>query len=128
MRRFAWLHEHHFRWFVSLAIAIAVGFASSDAKAWIITATGTIYSNTGVNVAGVTDQTGLFGPPGASLIGDTYTETISTNPALNTYATDLTTSFHDTYGGAGIGGCCGAPYIITVTVNGVTYTQTESLL
>jgi hypothetical protein len=38
---------------------------------------------------------------------------------------------HESYGGPGIsgtgtGGCCAAPYTITVTVNGFTYTQTES--
>jgi hypothetical protein len=55
-----------------------------------------------------------------------YTQTITTDPLLNTYYTSSTPDFHQSYGGAGIGGWCAAPYTITTTVNGVTYTQTES--
>jgi len=106
---------------VSLAIALTAGLAASDAQAWIITASGTIYSQG----SGGTDQTGLFGPPGASLFGASYTETITTNPALNTYAT-ASPGFQSTYGGSNWSVGSGAPYIVTTTVNGVSYTQTES--
>jgi PEP-CTERM motif len=106
-----------------LIVAMGMALAASPAQAWVITATGTIYSD---GPYGTPDQTGLFGTPGLSLVGYAYTQTITTDPLLNTFFTESIPYYHQSYGGAGIGGCCGAPYTITTTVNGVTYTQTES--
>jgi hypothetical protein len=103
--------------------ALGVVLTASPAQAWVITVTGTVYSD---GPYGTPDQTGLFGTPGESLVGDAYTQTITTDPLLNTYLQETTPFYHQSYGGAGIGGCCGAPYTITTTVNGVTYSQTES--
>src|SRR6476619_946045 len=106
-----------------LIVAMGMALAASPAQAWVITATGTIYSD---GPYGTPDQTGLFGTPGVSLVGYAYTQMITTDPLLNTFFTGSSPIIHESYGGAGIGGCCGAPYTITTTVNGVTYTQTES--
>src|SRR5258708_3063345 len=93
-----------------LLLALFVfGPEPAHASTWTITASGII---TGDQGAGPADGTGIFGTPGVSLAGDAYTETITTDPLVNT-------------GGLNIGGCCASPYTITVTVNGFTYTQTE---
>ena len=86
-----------------------------------ITVSGTIVSDIGNTV----NQTGIFGTPGMSLVGDAYTETITTDPLLNTYLNESIPDYQDNYGGQGFGGCCAAPYTLTVTVNGVEYAQTE---
>lgn len=96
--------------------------SNAQATPWTITASGTIYS-IGFDYS---DNTGLFVVLGGSLTGLSYTQTITTDPSLNTYAEIATLSTHGTYGGLAGGGCCGAPYTIITTVNGVTYTQTES--
>jgi hypothetical protein len=54
------------------------------------------------------------------------TETITTNPLLNTYYSALTPSILGTYGLNNWSNGSGALYTITTTVNGITYTQTES--
>ena len=75
------------------------GYAASDAQALIITATGTI-----TDQPYGPDANGLFGSVGASLIGDTYTETIATIPALNAYTTSPSPPYQlSTYGGAAYG-------------------------
>jgi hypothetical protein len=111
---------------VSSTIAfVLLGLGSANASnvvPWTITATGVITSDG----PGVPDQLGLFGTPGVSLIGDTYTETIITNPLLNTYFTVTTKSLITTYGGGNWSAGTGAPYTIVTTVNGVTNTQTGS--
>jgi hypothetical protein len=105
------------------AVALTL-FASSSAQALIITASGTI-----TDQPYGPDANGLFGPVGASLIGDQYTETIATIPALNAYTTSPSPSYQlSTYGGAAYGANAAgtaAPYIIAVTVNGVIFTQIE---
>ena len=107
-----------------VASLMGVALAASPAQAWVITATGTIYSD---GPYGTPDQTGLFGPPGQSMVGLAYTQTITTDPLLNSFFTDPNPIYQEYNGGAGLPlGCCGAPYTITTTVNGVTYTQTES--
>jgi hypothetical protein len=92
---------------------------AAEADPWTITVVGTIFAET------VPDQNGLFGPVGASLVGYGYSETITTNPLLNTGVVDSTPTLLERDGGVVIG-CCGAPYTVTMTVNGVSYTQTES--
>jgi hypothetical protein len=51
-----------------------MALAASPAQAWVITATGTIYSD---GPYGTPDQTGLFSTPGASLGGYAYTQMIT---------------------------------------------------
>jgi hypothetical protein len=99
---------------------------SNESNAWTITVTGTIVDDIRNSNGGtLLNGTGIFGTPGTSLIGDTYTETITTDPSLNSHV-DSNSTLIESYGGPGIGGCCGAPYRITVTVNGFTYSQTET--
>jgi hypothetical protein len=102
-----------------LAMALVVGGpATANAQGWTITATGTIYADTGVTGS-------LFAPMGTSLVGDAYTETITTNLLLNGQVSGCSISCAGTFGGSSIG-LTAAPYTLTMTVNGVTYTQTES--
>jgi hypothetical protein len=107
--------------FFSAVLLSHFGYAASDAQAMTITATGTITSGS--------DANGIFGAAGGSLIGDTYTETIAIIPALNTYNTSPSPPYQlSRYGGAAYGANAAgtaAPYIIAVTVNGVTFTQIE---
>ena len=110
---------------VILIVAIGVALAASPAQAWVITTTGTVYSDG----HGTPDQTGLFGTPGQSMEGLAYTQTITTDPLLSAFSTDPNPIYQEYNGGPGLpspNGCCGAPYTIATTVNGVTYTQTES--
>jgi hypothetical protein len=97
-----------------LTVALLAGPFAAHAQ-WTVTATGTITS----------DQ-GLTGDPFAtSLVGDTYTETITTNLLLNGETNCSTISCSGTFGGSPYG-LAAAPYTLTMTINGVTYTQTES--
>jgi hypothetical protein len=65
---------------VALAVAalLTVRLAS---QASTVTVTGTIQAPT-TSGSGF-DNAGLFGPARASLVGDAYTETITTDPSLN---------------------------------------------
>lgn len=92
-----------------------------------VTVTGTIESTT-TSGSGF-DNAGLFGPAGASLVGDAYTETITTDPALNSSIACNSLSCFGTIGGTVGGGSNGpgAPYTMTVTVNGMQFTKTESV-
>ncbi len=105
---------------------VAYGLAASDlatADTWTITASGVIGSIGGQNY----DNAGLFGPSGASLTGDSYIETISTDPLLNTgLGTCGNISCRGTIGGVVVGGVA-APFTITITVNGLSFNQTELL-
>jgi hypothetical protein len=107
-------------WF--LLFALLSPTSPAFASLWTVTVSGTVYADT---TNAPLNQTGIFGTPGASLVGDAYTETITTDPLLNTYFTESIPWFQDNYGGPAYGGCCAAPYTLTVTVNGVEYTQTE---
>jgi hypothetical protein len=74
------------------------------------------------------NSTGIFGPIGTSLVGDTYTETIATNPLLNANVSSVPAgSLLQSYGGTGFGGGVAAPFTVTTTVNGFTFSQTETL-
>jgi PEP-CTERM motif len=101
---------------------IFLGFVfPTGAEAWTITVTGTIYS--GVNEPFALDGNGIFGVPGSPLVGSRYIETITTDPLQSTQLTS-SLSFIERNGGPILGGS-GAPYFISTTVNGFTYTQTE---
>ena len=101
---------------------IFLGFVfPTGAEAWTITVTGTIYS--GVNEPFALDGNGIFGVPGSPLVGSRYIETITTDPLQSTQLTS-SPSFIERNGGPILGGS-GAPYFISTTVNGFTYTQTE---
>jgi PEP-CTERM motif len=58
------------------------------------------------------------------LVGSRYIKAISTDPLQSTQLS-TSPSYIERNGGIGISGCCGAPYSISTTVNGFTYTQTE---
>jgi hypothetical protein len=105
---------------LGLVVGAVLASTYAQAEPWTITVSGTIQSGGGT--------TGIFGTPGLSLVGLSYTETITTDPLLNTNiagsaAPDST--YLERYGGAVIG-CCGAPFTISVTVNGFTYTQSNA--
>jgi len=110
------------KWLMALALLALEGIAS-NAQAWTVTASGVIYSGPDRAI----DNAGLFVTPGGSLIGLTYTETITTDPLLNGHPQcvgDVSCLERD--GGNYYGDNSGAPYTITTTVNGVSYTQTET--
>ena len=90
-----------------LLAAVCLGALPAMAAPWTITVTGTVYSD---GPYGSPDQTGLFGNPGESLVGFAYTQTITTDPLLNTYFAESVPDYHQSYGGAGIGGCWGTLY------------------
>ena len=95
-----------------------------DAQDWTITATGTIEAPTPSGTG--FDNAGLFGAAGSSLVGDTYTETITTDPALNSSIACNSPTCFGTIGGVPNNIGPGAPYRLSVTVNGVPFTWTES--
>ena len=89
-----------------------------------VTVTGTIESTT-TSGSGF-DNAGLFGPAGATLVGDSYTETITTDPSLNSSIDCNSLSCFGTIGGVPNNVGPGAPYSLKVSVNGVPFTWTES--
>jgi hypothetical protein len=99
---------------------------ASDAEAWTISISGTIYQNPNGGDQG--DQNGIFvpgnsQPPGASMIGLPYTETITTDPYLNgdiEVSNSLLTAT-----GWTVQGTTAAPYDLTTTVNGVSFTNSD---
>src|SRR5882724_4028844 len=107
-------------------MAILIGDTSD---AWTITVTGTIYSGTFSADGGpfsVDKDAGLFVAPGTSMIGLPYTETIFTDPSLNSVS-DSAGNFLSTRGGSAFGdGSVGADYAIVTTVNGTSFIQVAS--
>lgn len=103
---------------VSSAVALVSWLAATSAGAWTVFVSGTIYQNNQVDFAG------LFGPPGANLVGKFYTQTITTDPPLNATLACSSLSCLGTIGGGQFGP--GAQYTITTTVNGVPYTQADA--
>jgi len=104
---------------------LAICFFPAKSDAWTVTVTGTIFDDLGNSNGNGINGTGIFGTPGTSLVGDAYTESITTNPLLNSHV-DSTSSFLESYGGSHYGGgSLGAAYSIAVTVNGFTYSETE---
>jgi hypothetical protein len=109
-------------WLMAVML-VAFGGVVSEAKAWTVVVNGVISDDLDHAI----DNAGLFVTPGGSLIGLTYTETITTDPLLNGHPLcvgDVSCLERD--GGNRYGDNSGAPYTITTTVNGVSYTQTET--
>ena len=110
-----------------LSVALLAGLAVLDtqAQAWTITVSGTIDSEN--PVFGQPGYASPFGMPGESLVGASYTMTITTDPSLNSFVESSTSTLHITYGGTSTDKGPAAPYTIKVTVNGVTFIQTEPI-
>lgn len=103
-----------------LAAIIAICAATSAYGSPII---GTV---SGVITSSTPDQNGLFGPVGGTLVGDSYAETVVTDPALNSFNSIETPSFHEVYGGNNWSAGTGAPFTLTMTVNGLSYILNEA--
>jgi hypothetical protein len=114
----------HFRTLTLLGTSLIAGPMVTQAQEWTVTATGTVSSDGG-------SGSSLFAPLGTSLIGDSYTETITTDLTQNgsqngSIACD-TISCYATAGGSGYAvPTQGASYTLTMTINGVTFSQTDS--
>jgi PEP-CTERM motif len=110
----------------SLGIAIIMfsELLPSQANAWSLTASGTIFGD----VTGNGDQAGLFGSPGLSLIGESYSETITTDPFLNSTFSCATLSCLGTSGISDptASDPAAAPYTVITTVNGISFVHTET--
>ena len=109
-------------WLMAVML-VAFGCVVSDAQAWTVVASGVISEDLDHAI----DDAGLFVAPGGSLVGLAYTETITTDPQQNGHPEcvgDVSCLERD--GGNYYGDHSGAAYSITTTVNGVSYTQTES--
>jgi hypothetical protein len=112
---------------IGMAIFACAGLAPSAANAWTVTATGTIIDDASNADTRHGDGMGIFDlTDPSSLVGLTYSETITTNPLLNGGFACATASCLTTVGGVGQHSPVAAPYTISVTVNGVTFTQTET--
>lgn len=103
-------------------VLTATALASQEAGAWTIEVTGTIFNPPDV-LAG--DELGLFGSVNGSLLGAAYSETITTNPLLNSTIQCATATCLGTAGFTAPG-FSAAPYTLTVTVNGISFMQSES--
>jgi hypothetical protein len=111
---------------ISLLILAIGGLASVPLRAqdWSVTVTGTIEAPTTSGTG--FDNAGLFGAAGSSIVGDKYTETITTDPSLNSSILCNSPSCFGTVGGVPNNIGPGAPYTLTTTVNGVSFKLTES--
>jgi hypothetical protein len=107
------MSRRNFGWIFALLSPVA-----ASAQEWTVSATGTIYADSGPN-------TTLFAPLGTSLIGDTYTETITTDLSQNGSVSCSSLSCAGTFGGSPYG-IAAASYTLTMTINGISYTQTET--
>ena len=94
------------------------------AQDWSVTVTGTIEAPTTSGTG--FENAGLFGPAGSSIVGDRYTETITTDPSLNSSIFCHSPSCFGTIGGVRNNVGPGAAYTLTTTVNGVSFKLTES--
>jgi hypothetical protein len=111
---------------IGIAIFAGAGLAPSAAHAWSITVTGTIFDDAYQADTRHGDGMGIFDlSDPSSLVGLSYSETVTTNPLLNGSVGCATADCLGRTGGSG-SGVPAAPYTVSVTVNGVTFTQTES--
>lgn len=94
------------------AAALALGLAAVSAKAEIVTVT-----FQGVVTSG-SDQTGVFGSPGADLTGASYTAVYTVNDAVNAHSINEPTIMSQIFGGTMYGDQ--SPTSATLTINGVT--------
>ena len=97
--------------------------APTQADAWSVTATGTIFND----VTGYGDAAGLFGDAGGTLLGASYSETITSDPLLNSTISCATSSCFGTVGISDptLPGSAAAPYTLITTVNGISFVHTE---
>src|SRR5262249_16776841 len=108
---------------LSTMLLAGLAVPAIQAQAWTITVSGTIYSTDPQ-----TPHPAYASPFGnASLLGASYTMTITTDPSLNSFVESSTSTLHFTYGGTGTDKGPAAPYTIKLTVNGVTFIQTEPI-
>jgi hypothetical protein len=111
---------------IGIAIFAGAGLAPSAAHAWSITVTGTIVNDVSQADTRHGDGMGIFDlSDPSSLVGLSYSETITTNPLLNGSVNCATADCLGRTGGSG-SGVPAAPYTVSVTVNGVTFTETDS--
>jgi hypothetical protein len=105
-----------------VAIAACLPIRAQD---WSVTVTGTIEAPTTSGTG--FDNAGLFGTAGSSLVGDKYTETITTDPLLNSTTACASLSCAGTIGGLDNPAYgSGAAYTLTTSVNHVSFKLTES--
>jgi opacity protein-like surface antigen len=113
------------RLIILIVLAPALASAADQAQDWTVTVTGTIEAPTTSGTG--FDNAGLFGAVGSSLVGDTYIETITTDPLLNSTTDCASLSCGGTIGGLDNPAYGpGAAYTLTTTVNGVSFNLTES--
>jgi hypothetical protein len=95
------------------------------AQDWTVTVTGTIEAPTTSGTG--FDNAGLFGAADSSIVGDKYTETMTTNPLLNSTTACSSASCSGTIGGLNNPAYGpGAAYTLTTTVNGDSFKLTET--
>jgi hypothetical protein len=104
---------------LGIALVATATLVPVQADAWTIKVTGTIFDLPDGSSAS-TDGFGLFGTANAALAGGSYTETITTDPLLNSTIQCATATCLGTIGASGPGLSAG-PYTLTVTVNGVSF-------
>jgi hypothetical protein len=97
-----------------------------NAQDWSVTVTGTIGAPTTSGTG--FDNAGLFGAAGSSLVGDAYTETITTDPLLNSTVACASATCAGTIGGLNNPAYGpGAAYTLTTTVNGESFKLAETV-
>jgi len=108
---------------LGIAVVATAALVPLQAQAWTIKVTGTLFDLPDGSSAS-TDGFGLFGPANTALAGDSYTETITTDPFLNSTIQCATATCLGTTGASGPG-LSAAPYTLTVTVNGISFVHDE---
>lgn len=109
---------------LGIAVVAAAALVPLHAQAWTIKVTGTLFDLPDGSSVSI-DGFGLFGAPNAALAGDSYTETITTDPFLNSTIQCATATCLGTAGASGPG-LSAAPYSLTVTVNGISFVHNEA--
>jgi hypothetical protein len=104
---------------LGIALVATATLVPVQADAWTIKVTGTIFDLPDGSSSS-TDGFGLFGTANAALVGGSYTETITTDPLLNSTIQCATATCLGTIGASGPGLSAG-PYTLSVTVNGVSF-------
>jgi len=108
---------------LGIAVVAAAALVPLQAQAWTVKVTGTIFDLPDGSPAS-SDGFGLFGAANAALAGDSYTETITTDPFVNSTIQCATATCLGT-AGANAPGLSAAPYTLTVTVNGISFVHNE---
>ena len=108
---------------LGIAVVAAALLVPLQADAWTIKVTGTIFDLPDGSPASA-DGFGLFGASNTLLAGDSYTETISTDPFMNSTIQCATATCLGTTGASG-SGLSAAPFTLDMTVNGVSFVHNE---